>query len=227
MRNSFFALLSFLFIFGCGSGGGDLSFGPENDSDSPQSGSSISIDTSSDSSESAVDDASSTNRVWTVDEILGEPRQGGNGGVPTCGGEGGFKRCLCPQNVYSSVRYRPAVAECNGNAAAIFFDNYREIFSVVVRDSQNRDRWPASGFNGCSASLADSDSPPNYCSAFKVQDKFEIGAGIATVHCFGASGYSELFTDVTRLTIKLADDPNSSDDPLDRLCLYAPDLPLN
>ena len=141
-------------------------------------------------------------RVWTTAEILAEPRTGGFGGTPLCGGEFGFKRCTCPENVRSSIRYRPAVLECNGNAAAILYDEYTAIFSVVVRDTQNRDRWPAagSGFGGCNFSLANSDAPPNSCSAFKVQDKFPIGNGTAVVHCFGASGYSDIFSDAARIT---------------------------
>lgn len=166
-------------------------------------------------------------KVWTIAEILAEPRSGGGGGEPKCGGEFGFKRCLCPEDVPSTVRYRPAVEECNGNAAAILDGKYEDIFSIVVRDSQNRDRWPASGFNGCSASLANSESPPNSCSAFKVQDRFAIGGGAAQIHCFGASGYDPLFSDVVRLTAKLEDSPNSNDDPLERFCLYSHDEPLN
>lgn len=170
---------------------------------------------------------SSTNKTWTVAEILSETRSGGAGGTALCGGELGFKRCICAEDVPGSIQYRPSVAECNGNAAAILYDNYAEAFSVVVRDSQNRDRWPASGFNGCSAQLSNSDSPPNKCSAFKVQDKFAILDGAAVVHCFGASGYSALFSDAVRLTIKLENVPNSNDDPLVRVCLISGDLPLN
>lgn len=168
-------------------------------------------------------------RTWTVDEILAEPRMGGFGGAPECGGEFGFKRCTCASSVRSSIRYRPSVLECNGNAAAILYENYTDIFSVVVRDTQNRDRWPAagSGFGGCNFSLANSEAPPNRCSAFKVQDKFSIGNGTAVVHCFGASGYSDIFSDAARLTFKLADAPNSTDDPLERHCLYSGDRPLN
>lgn len=166
--------------------------------------------------------------VSTVEEIIAEPRTGGAGGEPTCGGEFGFRRCVCADQVPSSVRYRPAVAECNGNAAAILYDEFSDAFSVVVRDTQNRDRFPpaGSGFGGCSAELADSEAPPNRCSAFKVQMWFPIeGNGI--VNCFGESGYSETFSDAARLTIKLSDIRNSDDDPLARFCLVAGDLPLN
>lgn len=168
-------------------------------------------------------------RTWTVDEIIAEPRTGGFGGAPECGGEFGFKRCTCPENVRSSIRYRPSVLECNGNAAVILYDQYIDIFSVVVRDTQNRDRWPeaGSGFGGCNFSLANSESPPNRCSAFKVQDMFTIANGTAVVHCFGASGYSSIFSDAARITFKLADVPNSNDDPLERHCLYSGDQPLN
>ena len=170
-----------------------------------------------------------TGKVWTISEILEEPRKGGFGGSAQCGGEFGFRRCVCAEQVPSSIRYRPAVLECNGNAAAILDGQYLEAFSIVVRDTQNRDRWPAagSGFGGCSASLANSESPPNSCSAFKVQDKFDIANGAARVYCFGASGYSDLFSDVVRVTIKLSDDPFSNDDDIDRMCLISGSDPLN
>lgn len=168
-------------------------------------------------------------KVWTVAEILAEPTVGGNGGTPLCGGEFGFKRCLCADDVPSYVRYRPAVAECNGAAAAILSGRMLEAFSIVVRDTQNRDRWPAAGslFGGCSAEVANAASPPNSCSAFKVQKKFKIGGGVAMVHCFGASGYSDIFSDAVRLTAKLSDDPFSSNDAIERYCLRGHDKPLN
>jgi len=168
-------------------------------------------------------------RVWTIQEILDEPRTGGAGGAASCGGELGFRRCVCAESVRPSLRYRPALAECNGNAAAVLDGEYLNAFSIVVRDSQNRDRFPAagSGFGGCSTALADSESPPNSCSAFKVQEKIEIAGGTAIVHCFGASGYSSIFSDVVRVTIKNSDDPFSSDDDIDRLCLVSGSAPLN
>jgi hypothetical protein len=192
-------------------------------------GGSSSSDSSQPAESTTNTNVNSIGRVWTVAEILAESRMGGFGGEAKCGGELGFKRCVCTESVPSSIRYRPAVLECNGNAAAILHDNYLDIFSVVVRDSQNRDRWPAagSGFGGCSKSLADSDAPPNYCSAFKVQNSFEIAGGTARVHCFGDSGYSTNFADVVRMTIKLSDSPFSSDDDIERHCLYAGNKPLN
>lgn len=210
--------LSFLFIallaIGCGGSG------PQDD-----------VDLSGDNGDqpSTTPDTTGTGKVWTVSEVLSEPRGGGAGGAAQCGGEFGFRRCVCAPDVPGSLRYRPALAECNGNAAAILDGEYLDAFSIVVRDSQNRDRWPAagSGFGGCSFEVANSESPPNGCSAFKVQDKFLIAGGTARVHCFGASGYSDLFKDVVRVTIKLTDDPNSSDDEIERLCLVAGNKPLN
>lgn len=190
----------------------DINFGGEPEQDQP---------------EPSDTPAAPAGRVWTLSEVLSEPRSGGSGGPASCGGEFGFRRCVCPDQVPSSMRYRPALAECNNNAAILLDGEYVEAFSVVVRDSQNRDRWPVSGFNGCSAELANSDTPPNRCSAFKVQRSFATPDGSAMVHCFGASGYSILFEDVVRATIKLTDDPNSNDDDIDRLCLISGDLPLN
>jgi hypothetical protein len=149
--------------------------------------------------------------------------------VPACGGEFGFKRCICANDVPSYVRYRPAVAECGGSAAAILSGRLLKAFSIVVRDTQNRDRWPAAGsnFGGCSTALADASSPPNRCSAFKVQSKFKVGDGSSMVHCFGASGYSDIFADAARLTVKLSDDPLSNNDDIERYCLRGGSKSLN
>ena len=168
-------------------------------------------------------------RVWNVAEVLAVASGTGTGTNVSCGGELGFRRCVCVDDVPSTVRYRPAVAECNGNAGAFLSGNLFDAFSVVVRDTQNRDRWPAagSGFGGCSAALANSEDPPKRCSAFKVQDTFVAVDGVTRVHCFGASGYSEIFKDAARLTVKISDDPNSSDDEIERYCLAAGNAPLN
>jgi hypothetical protein len=213
-------LISSVVFYGCGgSGSDDITFiggGEVDPTPNPSSPSSPAPDTE-------------TGRIWSINEVLNEPRTGGAGGAAECGGEFGFKRCVCAGNVRSSLRYRPALSECNGNAAAILDGEYLEAFSIVVRDTQNRDRWPAagSGFGGCSAELANSDSPPNSCSAFKVQEKIIVAGGAAVVHCFGASGYSSIFSDVVRVTIKNSDDPFSSDDDIDRLCLVSGSKPLN
>ena len=214
--------LSVLCTVSCGGGASDdLSFGGGGDpapAEETPTGTSTPVST-----------PQPTGRQWTIAEVLAEPRKGGAGGSAQCGGELGFRRCVCAENVRSSLRYRPALAECNGNAAAILDGEYLEAFSIVVRDSQNRDRFPeaGSGFGGCSFDLANSDSPPNSCSAFKVQDKFLTPDGSARVHCFGASGYSDIFADVVRVTIKNSDDPFSSDDDIDRLCLVSGSDPLN
>lgn len=214
------SIASLLILWSCGGGGGGGDDTPD-PTPTPQ----VTVT----GTPQATATSAPMGRVWTVPEILAEPRTGGSGGEPKCGGELGFKRCTCPEDVRSSIRYRPAVLECNGKAAMILHDNYTDIFSVVVRDTQNRDRWPAagSGFGGCNFSLANSESPPNRCSAFKVQDSFLVANGTARVHCFGASGYSDIFSDAARVTFKLADAPNSTDDPLERHCLYSGRRPLN
>jgi hypothetical protein len=184
---------------------------------------------SDDGAQSPESPSSPAQRVWTVAEILSEPVRGGSGGSPSCGGEFGFKRCICPDQVPSYVRYRPAVLECNSNAAAILSGRLNNAFSIVVRDTQNRDRWPeaGSGFGGCSFNEANADAPPNNCSAFKAQSRFEVGDGSTEVYCFGASGYSDIFIDAARLTVKLSDDPFSNDDDIERFCLRSPSEPLN
>lgn len=166
-------------------------------------------------------------KVWTVDEILNEKRKPDPKSPIDYCQKGRFSPCVCPKDVARDMRYRPAVQECNGNAAIVLTGKYLSVFSVVVRDSENRDRWPASGFHGCSVSEANAGLAK--CSAFKTQDRFYAGkkSKKAQFNCLGASGYSKLFKKVVRVTAKLADIPNSSDDPLARWCLNGPAKPLN
>jgi hypothetical protein len=141
-----------------------------------------------------------------------------------------FKPCVCSRDVPIDVQYRPSVKECGGNAGVMLYGKYLSVFSVVVRDRENRDRWPVSGYNGCSFALANSSAPPARCSAFKVQGKVRVGAGTADeglLHCFGDDGYSALMRNVVRVTAKLRDIPGSSADPLERWCLNGPIGELN
>ena len=126
------------------------------------------------------------------------------------------------------MQYRPAVKECEGRAAIILSGKYLNAYSAVVRDFENKDRWPLSGINGCTPFERD-ELGLNKCSAFKVQKvvPVEDDTADAEIHCLGASGYSTLFRRVSRITIKLADIPGSTSDPLVRLCLIGPTEPLN
>jgi hypothetical protein len=141
-----------------------------------------------------------------------------------------FKPCVCADQVNREVQYRPSITECGKNAGIILYGQYLSAFSIVLRDSDNRDRWPAFGFNGCSKALANSESPPASCSVFKAQKKIRVARRTADegiLYCFGASGYSPLMRRVVRATVKLRDIPGSSADPLVRWCLNGPTQPLN
>ena len=169
-----------------------------------------------------------TLKEWTIDEILSERRlKAPKPPIEYCNGNR-FKACVCFQDVSRDMRYRPSVKECGGNAAIILYGKYANIFSVVVRDSENRDRWPESNFGGCTPYERDTLAL-NKCSAFKVQERFPVEKGRikASVNCLGASGYSTLFKKVRRVTAKLSDSPDSNEDPLIRWCLKKPTLPLN
>lgn len=171
---------------------------------------------------------SSSRKSWTIKEILAEREPvNDNSRQRMCQG-GLFKPCVCAKDVSNSVQYRPAVKECGGKAAIVLSGKYLDVFSVVVRDNQNKDRWPVEGINGCSEFERDTLGL-NKCSAFKVQKTIGVSSrqGDAAVHCLGASGYSPLFKNVVRITAKLEDVPNSNTDPLERLCLVGADKPLN
>lgn len=147
--------------------------------------------------------------------------------IKYCQGER-FKPCVCASQVTYAMQYRPSLKECSNKAAIILSGKYLNIFSVVVRDKDNRDRWPTSGYGDCSAYERDVLGL-NKCSAFKMQKKIKVRnrRGNAVVYCLGAPGESKLFARVSRVTIKLKDIPNSSNDPIDRLCLFGPKEKLN
>ncbi len=165
---------------------------------------------------------------WTIAEILNEREFREIAKKPKYCQGGLFKPCVCAKDVPSIVQYRPVVKECGGKAAIILSGKYKDVFSVVVRDGENKDRWPPQGINGCTAYERDVLALLK-CSAFKAQQVLEIddARGDATVHCLGASGRSALFKRVVRMTAKLADIPNSTADPLARWCLKGPTEPLN
>jgi hypothetical protein len=172
--------------------------------------------------------ATTTKRVWTIDEIIAERLAPSVKKNPSYCQGGVFKPCVCAKDVPTVVQYRPAVKECGRKAAIILSGKYKDVFSVVVRDRENKDRWPPAGMNGCTPYERDVLALLK-CSAFKVQAiiPVENEAGDAEVHCLGASGYSTLFKRVTRMTAKLSDVPNSTNDPLARWCLAGPTKPLN
>jgi hypothetical protein len=173
--------------------------------------------------------AQTQKKVWNADEILSERKLNvKDKRKPRFCRGGAFKPCVCPKDVTKLVQYRPAVKECNGRAAIILSGKYLTAYSAVVRDYENKDRWPPQGINGCSAFERDTLGL-NKCSAFKVQEVLPIENEVADaeIHCLGASGYSTLFRKVSRITIKLADIPGSNSDPLVRLCLAGSTEALN
>jgi hypothetical protein len=138
-----------------------------------------------------------------------------------------FKPCICAKVVPTDVKYRPRLAACGGNAAVILEGEWASAFSVVFRDRQNRDRYPSSGYNGCTAAEAGGVAPPNRCSAFKVQRKIREEGRV--IHCFGNRGNAKILAKASRLTVKLKDVPTSSADPIARICLngFSARNPLN
>ena len=175
-----------------------------------------------------------TKKVWTIQEILDERQEPIEINSPRmCHGDR-FKPCVCATDVSKLVQYRPSIAQCGKKAGIVLSGRrYLSSFSVVVRDADNRDRWPITfpvngpGYGGCT--LAQARMGYARCSAFKAQKVFRVNHanGDAIVHCLGQSGYHPLLKGITRLTIKLADVPGSNLDPLERLCLKGPRTPLN
>lgn len=176
----------------------------------------------------SLDAVAEGRKVYKIDEILAaRVSESKAPEAKYCSG-GAFKPCVCPSRVTKLVQYRPSVKECNGRAAVILSGKYLNVYSVVVRDFENKDRSPPEGINGCTPFQRDVQGL-NKCSAFKVQKVIPVenADGDAEVHCLGASGYSVLFKKVRRITAKLQDIPGTNTDPLVRLCLVGPTEPLN
>lgn len=137
------------------------------------------------------------------------------------------RKAVCPQDVPNSVIYLPSTSLCSGKAAIVLRGPFLNSFSVVVRDSQNRDRWPAagSGYGGCSFALANSAAPPRRCSSFKASREYiaTINGQRSRVVCFPENGFSRFWTDVRRMTIKVTNSAAS----LRRFCLNGPRVRLN
>lgn len=138
-----------------------------------------------------------------------------------------FEPCICWQSVPKDVSYSPADKLCGGNASVTLRGKLYNSFSVVVRDKENSDRWPVSGFNGCSYSLANSESPPNRCSAFKAQKIIKRKGN--KIYCLGKPGTDKLFRNVVRITVKVSDliNPKTGTKDIRRYCLRSPKLKLN
>ena len=121
------------------------------------------------------------------------------------------RKAVCPQDVPRSVIYVPATSLCSGKAAVVLRGPFLNSFSVVVRDGQNRDRWPVSGYGGCGFALANSKNPPARCSAFKAaREYFAVINGIKSrVVCFPETGFSRLWADVRRVTVKVTNSASS------------------
>lgn len=149
--------------------------------------------------------------------------------------ESRFKPVICAKDVPEDIKYRPSFGKCGGNAAALLDGDWASSYSIVLRDKENRDRVPpctstGTNFNGCSYYQCN-DLALKSCSAFKCQKviKTKVRGKSRTICCFGGTGTSKVLSGATRMTIKLADDPGSHNDPLVRVALnkYSPKRKLN
>lgn len=170
-------------------------------------------------------------RIWAILIVLTLVlvEKNANAGVRYCYG-GVFKPCICASSLSKSIKYHPAEPACNGNAAILLRAPYLSLFSVVVRDNQNKDRWPPQGANGCSPELTNAKNPPNRCSVFKAQRRFTritAEGKRERVYCLGAPGNSSLFSRVQRITAKFNDVPDSSKDQIERWCIIRPECGMN
>lgn len=124
-----------------------------------------------------------------------------------------FRPCICADQVPETISYRKRFPACGNRAAAILRGQFRGIFSIVLRDKMNNDRVAPEGFNNCTDEEINAGLAK--CSAFKVQKIIKYRN--RTAYCFGLPGGR--LSRATRMTLKLADDPTSNDDPMVRVCL--------
>lgn len=145
--------------------------------------------------------------------------------------ESRFSPTVCWYDVPSDVKYRPNYNSCGGKAAILMSGAFVNSFSAVLRDRENRDRYPpckrsGSNYGNCSFYQCDTLGL-NQCSAFKCQKTFYEGGGKTRtkVCCLGDKGTSSLLRGATRITVKATINPAS----LVRLSLKNndPTQPLN
>jgi len=126
-----------------------------------------------------------------------------------------FKPCICASQSDVRIKFREALPKCGNRAAVILEGSYKSAFSVVLRDRLNRDRVIPPGFSHTCSSYEINVLGLNRCSAYKAQRV--IRKPTSTTFCFGLRG--KQMAKATRITIKLKDDPNGSNDVLIRQCL--------
>jgi hypothetical protein len=148
-----------------------------------------------------------------------------NGGI--------FKPCTCWTDVPKTVKYNPSDARCgrstypgdgeNYNASISLGGEFRNAFSVVVRTFENADRSP---YESTLCSVEQFRAGLNRCSRWKAQREYR-GAATRLV-CLGASGYSRVFKNVRRMTVKVSDRKGTNGlKDIRRYCLRNPSMRLN
>ncbi|MBL7661412.1 hypothetical protein JNK13_01550 [bacterium] len=134
-----------------------------------------------------------------------------NAEIKMCTQSPRFKPCVCYNTVPKSIKYRPSDPNCpmsrypgdtnNHVASVILSGKFQSAFSTVVRTRSNADRSPRNDwFSRTHCTLEEHNAGERKCSAWKVQDEYD-GEGVRGL-CFGASGYSKVFEQIRRITIK-------------------------
>jgi hypothetical protein len=118
--------------------------------------------------------------------------------VVSVGASGGEK---CENVVPNDIGYRASLFECNGNAAILFRNNFRNVYSVVLRrNGAGNDRDPHN--LGCSSAR---------CSPYKVQKRIELPD--QEVNCLGETGFGPNLALANRISIKFTAKITNAADP--------------
>ena len=152
--------------------------------------------------------------------------------VPRCHGKK-IEPCVCWQEVPKSIVYLPSDKRCgkstypgdtdNYNASIALRGEFRNTFSVVVRNGRDEDRSP---YEASLCTLAQFNSGLSQCSRWKPWSvTYRKGAQLS---CLGASGYSKVFKGIQRMTLKVSDFPDEhGNKDVRSMCLQKPNMPLN
>lgn len=166
--------------------------------------------------------------VWTpFTEVSAERLGRAKRLVPRCHGKK-LAPCVCWQEVPKSIVYLPSDKRCgkstypgdtdNYNASIFLRGEYRNTFSVVVRNGHGEDRSP---YEAALCTFEEFDSGLSECSRWKPWSvTFRKGGQLS---CLGASGFSKVFKGIQRMTLKMTSGPMD----VRAMCLKRANLPLN
>ena len=145
----------------------------------------------------------------------------------------GVEPCVCAPDVPAIASYFPSDPRCPKStypgdtgknvASVVLRKGLRKAFSTVLRTYKDEDRSP---YEPALCTMSEFQSGQTKCSRWKGWRTLRVGS--ETVICFGASGYSKVFRQIGRISIKVSDFPGpDGKKDVRRYCLVKASEPLN